>query len=202
MRMSLSTVERPTHPDAEAIWAEFHEGLLGFVRRRVRSPEAAEDIVQEVMLRVHRQVGGINRAQAVGAWVHTIARNAITDHYRSANVRRELASGSEVVPEAAAEPAADTPDVRGELAACIAPLLKRLPQTYREAITLSEIDGLTQAEAAARLDLSLPGMKSRVQRGRQQLKQMLIQCCAVERDARGDLTSYRPRHGSCECGAD
>jgi RNA polymerase sigma-70 factor (ECF subfamily) len=200
--MSVSTDAQPTAPDAEAIWEEFHEGLLGFVQRRVGSRETAEDIVQEVMLRVHRQVGRIERAEAVGAWVHAIARNAITDHYRSASVRRERASGSEVVPEAAAEPVADTPDVRGELAACIAPLLKRLPQTYREALTLTEIDGLTQAEAAARLGLSLPGMKSRVQRGRRQLKHVLIECCAVERDVRGDLTRYQPRHGSCECGAD
>src|SRR5207248_11388815 len=65
---------------------------------------------------------------------------------------------------------------------------------------LTEIDGLTQAQAADRLGLSLPGMKSRVQRGRQQLEEMLIQCCAVERDVRGGLTDYRPRHGPCGCG--
>lgn len=200
--MSVSTDLQPTARDAEAIWEEFHEGLLGFVQRRVGSRETAEDIVQEVMLRVHRQVGGIERAEAVGAWIHTIARNAITDHYRSAIVRRELASGGEVVPEAIAEPEPDSPDVRGELAACVAPLLTRLPDTYREALTLTELEGLTQAEAAHRLGLSVTGMKSRVQRGRRQLKQVLIQCCAVERDVRGGLTDYRPRHGSCECGAD
>jgi RNA polymerase sigma-70 factor, ECF subfamily len=200
--MSVSTDVGPTAPDAEAIWEEFHEGLLGFVKRRVGSRETAEDIVQEVMLRVHRQVGGLDRAEAVGAWIHTIARNAISDHYRSATVRRELASGSEVVPEATAEPEPDSRDVRGELAACVAPLLKRLPQTYREALSLTELEGLTQAEAAHRLGLSVTGMKSRVQRGRRQLKQVLIQCCAVERDVRGGLTGYRPQHGSCECSAD
>ena len=200
--MSVTTDVQPSARDAEAIWKQFHEGLLGFVRRRVRSRETAEDIVQEVMLRVHRQAGGIDRAEAVGAWIHTIARNAITDHYRSASVRRELASGSAVGSEATAEPGPDPPDVRGELAACVAPLLTRLPQTYREALTLTEIEGLTQAEAAHCLGLSVTGMKSRVQRGRRQLKQELIQCCAVERDARGGLTDYRPRHGSCECGGD
>jgi RNA polymerase sigma-70 factor (ECF subfamily) len=200
--MSMSTTAQPNVPDAAAIWEEFHEGLLGFIKRRVRSREIAEDIVQEVMLRVHRQIGGIERAEAVGAWVHTIARNAITDHYRSASVRRELASGGEAVTETAAEPEDDTPDVRRELAVCISPLLKRLPPTYREALTVTEIEGLTQADAAARLGLSLTGMKSRVQRGRRQLKQMLIQCCAIERDVRGGLTSYRPRHGQCDCATD
>ena len=61
---------------------------LGFIKRRVGSREIAEDLAQEVMLRVHRQIGGIERTEAIGAWLHTIARNAITDHYRSASVRR------------------------------------------------------------------------------------------------------------------
>ena len=202
VRMPVSAQRTAAAPDAEAIWRELHDGLLGFIERRVRSRQIAEDIMQEVMLRIHRQADGIERAEAVGAWVHAIARNAITDHYRSASVRRELASGSEVGSEATAEPEPDSPDVRGELAACVAPLLKRLPQTYREALALTEIEGLTQAEAADRLGLSLTGMKSRVQRGRRQLKQVLIQCCSVERDVRGGLTGYRPRHGSCECGGD
>jgi RNA polymerase sigma-70 factor (ECF subfamily) len=92
--------------------------------------------------------------------------------------------------------------MRGELAACIAPLLKGLSPRFREALTLTEIEGLTQAQAAERLDLSLSGMKSRVQRARRQLKQVVVQCCEVELDARGDLSGYRPRRGSCDCASD
>lgn len=198
--MSVSPQGGPVALDAEAIWQEFHDGLLGFINRRVRSYETAEDILQDVMLRIHRHAGEVERTEAVAAWVHTIARNAIADHYRGASVRRELATGSEVDPDAARNPEAEPPDARDELAACIAPLLKRLPETYREAIALTEIDGLTQAEAAERLGLSLSGMKSRVQRAREQLKQVLVQCCEVERDVRGSLTDYRPRGGSCQCG--
>jgi RNA polymerase sigma-70 factor, ECF subfamily len=199
--MSVSATPRFVAPDAEAIWGEFHEGLLGFVMRRVGSRETAEDIVQEVMLRIHRRAGGIERAEAIGAWVHTIAKNAITDHYRSARVRRELATGSEIDPEAVEEAEGDAPDVRGELAECVAPLLSRLPEIYRQALTLTELQGLTQAEAAARIGLSLSGMKSRVQRARRQLRHVLVQCCEVEHDVRGGLTGYRPRRGSCECGS-
>jgi RNA polymerase sigma-70 factor (ECF subfamily) len=197
--MSVSAQGLALAPDAEAIWREFHEALLGFVRRRVRSREAAEDILQDVMLRIHRNVAEVERAEAVGAWVHAIARNAITDHYRSASVRREVASGSEVDPEAASESEADTQDVRGELAACVSPLLKQLSPSFREALTMTEIEGLTQAKAAERLGISLSGMKSRVQRGRRQLKQVLVRCCDVEFDVRGDISEYRPRRGDCDC---
>jgi RNA polymerase sigma-70 factor (ECF subfamily) len=200
--MSVSAQRASVALDAEAIWQEFHEGLLGFINRRVRSSETAEDILQEVMLRIHRQAAGIERAEAVGAWVHAIARNAIADHYRSASVRRELATGSEINPGAGGEPEPETPDARGELAACVGPLLKRLPPIYREALTLTELEALTQAEAAVRIGLSSSGMKSRVQRARRQLKQVLLQCCEVELDRRRSVTGYRPRRGACECSAD
>jgi RNA polymerase sigma-70 factor (ECF subfamily) len=198
--MSVSAKGPTVAPDAEAIWREFHEGLLGFISRRVPSRETAEDILQDVMLRIHRSAAEVERAEAVGAWVHAIARNAIADHYRSTSVRHELATGSESDPEAVGEPEADPPDVRGELAACIAPLLRRLSPSFREALTLIELEGLTQEEAATRVGLSLSGMKSRVQRARRQLKQVLVQCCEVELDVRGGLTGYRPRRRSCECG--
>jgi RNA polymerase sigma-70 factor, ECF subfamily len=198
--MSVSALRAADALDAEAIWQEFHEGLLRFIHRRVRSREAAEDILQEVMLRIHRQAAGLERAEAVGAWVHAVASNAIADHYRRASVRREFATGGEINPEAGGEPEAEAPDLRGELASCIAPLLRRLPASSREALTLTEFEGMTQAQAAAHTGLSLSGMKSRVQRARRQLERVLVDCCEVELDRRRNVSGYRPRAGSCGCG--
>jgi len=197
MRMPVSARGTAAAPDAEAIWRDFHGGLLGFIERRVRSREIAEDILQDVMLRIHRRADGIERAEAIGAWVHTIARNAIADHYRSARVRREVATERDIDSEQAGKPEAEAADARGELAACVAPLLTRLPPSYREALILTELEGMTQAEAAQRLGLSLSGAKARVQRGRAQLKAVLLDCCHVELDRRGGITEYHARSGSC-----
>jgi RNA polymerase sigma-70 factor (ECF subfamily) len=81
-------------------------------------------------------------------------------------------------------------------------MVQSLPETYRQAIVLSEFEGLTQKELAARLDLSLSGAKSRVQRGRAQLKKMLLDCCRFEFDRRGTVIECEPRRKtSCpECG--
>jgi RNA polymerase sigma-70 factor, ECF subfamily len=196
--MPVSAQRTAAAPDAEAIWRELHDGLLAFIDRRVRSHEIAEDILQDVMLRIHRQADRIERAESIGAWVHAITRNAITDHYRSAQIRREVATGRELDPERAAEPEPEPADARGELAACVAPLLARLPPSYREALTLTELDGLTQVEAAHRLEISLSGAKSRVQRGRARLKELLLDCCHVELDRRGGITEYHARSGSCQ----
>jgi RNA polymerase sigma-70 factor, ECF subfamily len=198
--MSVSATGSGLAPDAEAIWREFHDGLLGFISRRVPSRETAEDILQDVMLVIHRKTPELERVEAVGAWVHAVTRNAIADHYRRASVRREVAAGDEIDPDAVGEPESEPPDVRGELAACMAPLLRRLRSSFQEALTLTELEGLTQEEAAARVGLSLSGMKSRVQRARRELKRVLVQCCDVELDARGGPTAYRPRRGACGCG--
>lgn len=76
-----------------------------------------------------------------------------------------------------------------ELATYIVPLVAMLPSPYREAITLTELEGLTQQEAAEMVGISLSGMKSRVQRGRRLLRQALDECCEIALDARGAVMS-------------
>lgn len=152
-RACCSSSERESCCDAEAIWQDFHGRLLGFIARRVEDRGSAEDILQEVMLRIHRHVGGLERAPAVGAWVHQIARNAIADHYRRASVRRERPAGIAIDREEAPVMEPVSSELRGELAVCLAPLVARLPAIHQEALTLTEFEGLTQPDAAARLGL-------------------------------------------------
>lgn len=199
--MPVTVAEPSSAPDADASWRELRESLFAFIRRRVRTREAAEDILQDVMLRIHRHAGTVKDTTAIAAWVHRVTRNAIADHYRSGPVRRELVT-SEVEPKPIDESDGDGSHPRSELASCVAPLLNQLPARYREALTLTELGGLSQAEAANRAGLSLSGMKSRVQRARVQLKRLLLDCCEVEFDRRGAVTDYRPRREPCECRSD
>jgi RNA polymerase sigma-70 factor, ECF subfamily len=197
--MSVSAQRQSELLDAEAIWQDFHERLLGFVARRVPDRDSAEDILQEVMLRIHRHAAELERSQAVGAWVHQIARNAIADYYRRAAVRREQPTGIDFDRHEPPLSESASAELRSELAACLGPLLERRGAPYREAITLTELEGLTQAGAAARLGLSASGMKSRVQRARSQLRELLVGCCEIEVDRRGVITSYEPRRTPCDC---
>ena len=192
-------------PTAEVTRRELQTRVLAFVSRRVRSREDAEDIAQEVMLRIHRHSADLERVDRMSAWVNRIAANAISDHYRRP-ARRELASGQAAdVPEIAVEPspAADdsADDVRRDLAACLAPLIERLPPLYRQALEVTEFGGLSQVEAAAELGLSVSGMKARVQRARRQLREQLLECCHVELDRRRAPTEIHPRGAVCgTCG--
>ena len=88
-----------------------------------------------------------------------------------------------------------------ELAHCLRPMLSRLPDHYREAVTLIDLDGLSQQDAAAQAGLSLSGMKSRVQRGRRALEQVMHDCCCIETDAGGRVMDYQMRGVDCgSCG--
>lgn len=182
----------------EVRWRELRARLHGFVGRRVGNPEDAEDVVQDVFVRMQRNIGALSSADRLDAWAFRIARNAIADHYRSPN-RRDVSgkAAEKVMDELAADGAVDEEpnDARAEMARCIAPMVRGLSDDYRRAIELTELEGLTQAAAAERLGLSVPGAKSRVQRGRAQLLAMLLRCCEIETDCRGRVIAFEARDG-------
>jgi RNA polymerase sigma-70 factor (ECF subfamily) len=187
--------------DPVVAWHELRGPLAGFIARRVADPQDAEDVLQEVMLRIHRHADELETADRMAAWVHRIARNAIVDHYRRRAARPELAAGAagdidERPHGSLDEPASEA--LRRELAACLRPLVARLPEKQREALILTEFEGLTQVETARRLGISVSGAKARVQRARAQLRALLLDCCHVEFDRRGGITEYRTRTESCE----
>ncbi len=194
----------------EPPWEELHANLRAFIGRRVRNQADVDDLVQRVLLQIVKNVGSIRDTERLHAWVYRTARNVIVDHYRLATVRREVASGDaadieEVQPPVAGQEATaeDEGTALSELATCLAPMLERLPAAHRDAIMLTELDGLNQADAARRSGISVSGMKSRVQRGRRQLKTLLDQCCRIQLDRRGGVMAYAPRSddGCGPCGS-
>ena len=124
--------QRVSEPlDAAQAWEDLRGPLLAFIARRVPDRDTAEDILQEVLLRIHRHADELEQASAVRAWIFQIARNAIADHYRRAAVRREQPVGvdfARLEPPPMNEPAAA--ELASELAACLGPLLQRLPPPY------------------------------------------------------------------------
>lgn len=175
---------------ARGSWRELEAKLRPFVARRVRSQVDVDDVLQDVFLRMQRGLAGLRDEERFGPWVYQIARSAIVDHQRvAAKFRVVDADGRE-------EPLLEDDDacaVGEELAGYLAPFVATLPSPYREALTLVELEGLTQSQAAVMLGVSLSGMKSRVQRGRARLRKALEDCCHVALDARGRVVGFEPR---------
>jgi RNA polymerase sigma-70 factor (ECF subfamily) len=161
------------------------EPLRRFIRARVRHADDADDLLQDVLARLHEKPPDGD----VAAWIWTVARHAIIDYYRRRRPAAPLPAGL-----AADSPA---PRVSRKIASWLRPMMERLPAADREAIVAADLDGLPQRELASRLGLSLTGAKSRVQRARARLRTILLECCAVEFDRRGHASGYTPRRRGC-----
>lgn len=164
-------------------WVETRRRLSAFVAARLSPAAAVEDVVQEVLVKMIQNMDGLTDGTRVEAWAYRIAHNAITDEYRrrgrdAAALTRFGVLGSAPESDPAAEEVLSADLV--ELSGCLRPLVEALAAPYREALVLTGWQGLTQEQAAKRAGASLPGMKSRMQRGRAQVREQLVACCEPE----------------------
>ena len=178
----------------EKVWEEFHPRLKHFILKRVPDEQSAEDLLQEVFLKIHARIDTLRDEEKLQSWIYQIARNAITDYYREQRATLDLPE-SLLLPE---EPLVGD-DVVKELIPSIKAMVDSLPDEYRQALILTEYEGLTQRQLAERLGLSYSGAKSRVQRAREKLKVMLLDCCHFEFDRLGKVIDYQPKCGQCSC---
>lgn len=175
-----------------------------FVLSRVRDAAAAEDIAQEVLLRVLSHLGRLRQRDRLRAWIFQIARNAVADYFRSATQLEafdEQLHGSGSTAELPEVVRNEEEMLRRELAGYIRSLVEGLPEIYREALIAAEYEGVTQTELARRLGLSASGAKSRVQRARAMVKAEMERCCRWETDRYGTVVDVQRKPRSA-CGCD
>jgi len=153
-------------------------------------------VVQEIFLRIHRNLSTVKAEARLPAWIFTIARNAIVDYFRKNSRPAETIAEDFDLPAPTEQPEIDHSGFK-ELAHCLEPMIEALPESYRHAIRLTDLRGLAQSEAAKQTGLSASGMKTRVQRARRKLKTMLFQCCEIQFDNRRGVVAYQPRSASC-----
>ncbi|MCO4747385.1 MAG: sigma-70 family RNA polymerase sigma factor [Proteobacteria bacterium] len=172
-------------PATADLWQAFHQRLNAFLRSRVGSVDV-DDIEQEVFLRIHKSLQGGLVPRDISGWVHSIARNAVIDHYRrrgASPIQTQADPNDARVDEQFEE--LDSEGTLAELGRCVRPMVDALSEPYRSAIVMTAFEGLSQVDAASRVGVSVSGMKSRVQRGRKMLAAELLSCCQLQFDARG-----------------
>jgi RNA polymerase sigma-70 factor (ECF subfamily) len=183
-------------PDTDSIWRTLSNRLRQFVRSHVASDADVDDILQNVFLRIHRNLNSLRDSDRLESWVFQIARNAITDYHR----RKPLDPlDAEAVSAQADDQRSD--NLNAEVAGCLGTMIARLPEHLQRAVSMYEQQGLSQNEIASREAITLSGAKSRVQRGRSQLKEMLLQCCQLQLDRYGNVVAW-DAPASCDSGGE
>ncbi len=183
----------------EYAWQTMSQQLRAFFRRRVGDDQLAEDLLQETFVRVHNGLASLREQERLAAWVQRIAHNTLRDYFRKGFVSKEVLTADGVVADGVSEAPIADENNNEEIAASLESIVQQLPSRYREAVELAEFQGLTQSEVGARLGLSLSGAKSRVQRGRVKLTDLLLECCHFELDRRGNVIEYQPQHACSGC---
>jgi RNA polymerase sigma-70 factor (ECF subfamily) len=177
--------------EARGAWKELERHLRPYLARRVASAADIDDLLQDIFVRLHQSLATLRDEDRFGAWVYRVAHSAIVDRART-NARAPLHFTTDQTLEFGGAHEIEDP-LRSDLEECVALFVSRLSSPYREAVTLTELEGLTQKDAAEMLGVSLSGMKSRVQRGREKIRQMFEECCQISVDCRGRVIECEPR---------
>jgi RNA polymerase sigma-70 factor (ECF subfamily) len=195
--------------DFRTIHDEFRPRILRYLTRLVGRGEA-EDLTQQVLVKVSKGLETFRGDSAVSTWLYRIATNAALDRLRSrsaqqateiASHRRPTSRDTEDeekpnLPIDKKTPPLETEVIQVEMNACIRQFIADLPENYRTVIVLSDIEGFQNNEIADILAVSLDTVKIRLHRARQQLKKRLEAGCDFYHDERNELACDRKSGGN------
>jgi RNA polymerase sigma-70 factor, ECF subfamily len=176
-------------PAEFSIWSQTQDKLKSFVFRYTKDKTTADDIVQDVFLKVYSKLGQLKESEKITGWIFQIARNTITDYFR---VRNKPIEAFELDWESESKPLNDC------VSSCLHDMMRTLPEKYRQALELTELKNLPQLELAKELNISYSGAKSRVQRARQMLKEKMDEAYLIKFDSYGNVIVCEDRI-PCSC---
>ncbi|GGD76725.1 RNA polymerase sigma factor SigZ [Emticicia aquatilis] len=168
----------------EEIWIDLHQELKNFIRNKVKNIDDSNDILQEVFLKIHLNIHRLNDYTKLTSWVYQITRNAIADHFRENKPSFQI-EDLDFPEQAYEEP------LYQALSSCINLKISLLPEKYKKSILLTSFQNFSQIELAENLNISHSGAKSRVQRAKNQLKSLILDCKNVETDTNDNIIGYK-----------
>lgn len=159
-----------------SIWTESKDKLYSYILSRFKNVELAEEVTQEVLIKLHKSCCSDKEIKNLNSWLYQIAHNVALDIIKNDLKQKEIKPL--VINE-------HDDSALKEIAMFTEPLIGLLPEKYAVPLRLSDIEGMPQKEIAEKLDLGLSATKSRIQRAREALKQEIKGCYDLELDNKG-----------------
>ncbi len=170
-------------PVFEEVARELAQPLLRYLERYVGDHAVAEELRQETLVRMSKGLASFEGRSSVKTWAFSIASHVAADYLRRPGAKTRIVELDEVAEPADPDRAIDERIVLGEMNACIREVIDSLPDTYRSALILHDLEGLPVEQTAEISECSLATAKIRIHRARRRLKQALSAQCDFYRDA-------------------
>lgn len=175
----------------ETIWMQFKSRLHGFIRSKVGDAQVADDLLQEVFIKIHERLDQLSDESKVESWIYRITRNTVTDHFRANRFSRDVSE----IPDQTDE-VTDLHDYSAYMK-CLMPFVRSLPEKDRNVVTEVVFNGMPQREYAEQHGLNYSTVKSRVQRSKLRMREKLSTCCRLETDPYGNIVSSDIENCTC-----
>ena len=164
----------------QKIWETHKSALTDFIKSKIDDPSLADDILQEISIKLFDNLERKTGIQNHKAWLYQVARNTIADHYRKNKKTEPLSADLET----SENPNVCFCDLSGFV------IQTYLPKEYSEPLYLSDIEQKSQKEIAETLNLTLTATKSRIQRGRKKLKELIADCIDISYNNKGQINDF------------
>lgn len=184
----------PDQHSVEQIWIKFNAKLKSFIISKVKEDALADDLLQEVFIKIHRQIGHLKDQNKLQSWVYQVARNTVYDHFRKP-VRKSDLSVEEI--EVTVEENDD--HYMSETIKDMVKMMDELPADYCDVLCLTELGAMSHKDYAEKAGISLTATKTRAFRARNMLKDMLMKCCHYQFDRYGTAIDIQPKGCCCCC---
>jgi len=170
-----------------SIKEEFGAQLHHIICKKVGHQDYCHDIMQEVYLKIMLNLPKVTSADNTAAYLVRLTKNAVTDHFRKPQIaaNSELPADMEADPEPSSEQSLQLADC------CLRPMIDLLPGIYRDALVRTELEGMKYKDYANWAGISLSNAKVRVQRAKERLKTIILDCCKYEFDKYGHIVDCR-----------
>lgn len=162
---------------------QLHEIICNKVGHRVD----CHDIMQEVFLKIMLNINKIEQADNMAAYLVKLTNNAVIDHYRRSKpvIYTEMTDDIHVENDIVQDQSLKLADC------CLQPMIKSLPGIYKDALIETEVEGMKLKDYAAKMGISLSNAKIRVQRAKEKLKDIIMQCCRYDFDIYGNIVDHK-----------
>lgn len=180
----------------ESLWAEYQQAIRAFLHSKVSNQDDVEDLQQEILLKTYQNLSSVKDVTSVKSWLFQLAHRTVIDFYRKrAREQREAnEQGSEVQEQWFEQ---SEVDLEQEMAKCIKPFVAALPSQQAELIEAVDLNGESQKMMAEKVGVSYSTLKSRVQKGRLELKKLFEQCCTLQLDKHGNVIDCEAKSKTC-----